>query len=69
MCTKFGIKPAKSIEELSDPRYLEENASVLRNIQPAPGGAGGVADEQTLLNLRRERESRREHIELMKQDL
>ena len=70
MCTKFGIKPAKSIEELSDPRYLEENASVLRNIQPAPGGASSRrADEQTLLSLRRERESRRDHIELMKQDL
>ena len=69
MCTKFGIRPAKSIEELSDPIYLEDNASVLRNIQPAPGGASSRADEQTLLSLRRERESRREHIEMMKHDL
>ena len=31
MCTRYGIKPAKSLEEIEDENYLNENANVLRN--------------------------------------
>ena len=31
MCTRYGIKPARSLEELEDENYLNENSNVLRN--------------------------------------
>ena len=66
MCTKFGVRPAKSLEDLEDPRYLEENASVLRNVRnPVRRGQ----DDQELQMLRMQREERGRHIEELKQQL
>ena len=63
LCTKYGIKPAKNLEELEDPKYLEENATVLRNVRnPVRGGH----DDQELQRLRMQREERGRHIEELK---
>ena len=32
-CTKFGVKPAKTLEDLEDKRWLHENAGVLINLR------------------------------------
>ena len=32
-CTKFGVKPAKTLEDLEDKRWLQENANVLINLR------------------------------------
>ena len=62
MCTKHGIKIAKNLEELEDPKWLNENSNVLRNVRNPVRGQ----DDEALYNLRKEKESRRSHIEMLK---
>ena len=65
MCTKYGIKPARNLEDLKDPEWLKENANVLRNLK----NPSKTEDDETLQNLRRMREHRRNHIEMLKQSV
>ena len=62
MCTKYGIKPARNLEDLKDPEWQKENANVLRNLK----NPSKTEDDETLQNLRRMREHRRNHIEMLK---
>ena len=36
MCTKYGIKTAKSLEELEEPSYQKDNSRVLRSLRNNP---------------------------------
>lgn len=65
MCTKYGIKPARNLEDLKDPEWQKENANVLRNLK----NPSKTEDDETLQNLRRMREHRRNHIEMLKQSV
>ena len=62
MCTKHGIKPAKVLEDLENPDWLRANANVLRNVRNPVRGQ----DDEALHNLRKERENRRAHIEMLR---
>ena len=62
MCTRYGIKPARNLEDLQDPDWLNENSNVLRNLK----NPARTEDDETLMNLRRMREHRRNHIEMLK---
>ena len=33
LCTKHGIKPARNLEDLEEPNWLDENSRVLRNLR------------------------------------
>ena len=59
MCTKNGIKPAKTLEDLEDPDWMRENSKVLGNVR----NPMRTQDEETLYHMRNERESRRSRCE------
>ena len=65
LCTKNGIKPAKSIEDLEDPDWLRENSKVLG---PARNPMRSQ-DDETLFHLRQEVMARRQRIEFVKQNM
>jgi len=44
MCTKYGIKPARNLEDLKDPEWQKENANVLRNLK----NPSKTEDDETL---------------------
>jgi len=65
LCTKNGIKPAKTIEDLEDSDWLRENSKVLGNVRHIVRSQ----DDETLYHLRNEREARRSRIEMLRQNM
>lgn len=65
MCTRYGIKPARSLEDLEDPDWLKENSRVLKNLK----NPARQEDDENLQNLRMARERRRGHIEMLRQSI
>ena len=63
LCTRYGIKPAKSLDDLDNPDWLRENAKVLKNLRNPIKNQ----DDETLYHLRDERENRRANIEMLRQ--
>lgn len=64
-CTKFGVKPAKTLEDLENKQWLSDNSNVLVNIRN-PDKAN---DQETIMNLRDRHEDLRSHIEMLKGNL
>ena len=63
LCTRYGIKPAKTLDDLENPDWLRENAKVLKNVRNPVRNQ----DDETLYHMREERENRRQQIEMMRQ--
>ena len=61
MCTKNGIKQAKTLEDLEEPSWLKENSKVLGNVRKPVR----TQDDETLFHLRNEREARRHRVEAL----
>ena len=64
LCTKYGIKPARSLDDLEDEKWLAENSKVLNLRNPARN-----PEDDTLYHLRNMREERRSQCEMLKQQL
>ena len=64
LCTKFGVKPAKNLEDLEDEGWLGENSKVLR-----VGRNPARENHEALNTLVEERELRQRRIQMMRQNI
>lgn len=64
LCTKYGIKPARNLEDLEDPDWLKDNERVFGSSYQR--NMSRTEDDQNLMNLRRERDHRRNHLEMLR---
>ena len=65
LCTRNGIRPAKRMEDLEDPEWLAENSKVLGPIR----SMARTQEDQTLFQLRAEREAKSQRIHYMRQNI